>query len=146
MVFDNEAALKAALVSMCVGAVAEVEEKVHNEFAGNLNQYYGEFIPAEYIRTGALFGSLDRTGVQPTANGAVAEVYFTTPSYQTGAVPLQNGGTGYATWSGAKVLDYALNRGSHGGYVGGTPIWNDSINSLGDIKALLLNAVKARGL
>ena len=52
MAFSNEATLKAALVAACTNAVAEVEDKVYTEFAGNLNQYYGEFIPAEYIRTG----------------------------------------------------------------------------------------------
>ena len=59
----------------------------YEEFAGNLNQYYGEFMPAEYIRTGALYGSLDRTGVRSSGSGASAEVFFDTPSYQNGLVP-----------------------------------------------------------
>lgn len=145
MAFSNEAALKAALVAACTNAVAQVEKKVYMEFAGNLNQYYTEFIPAEYIRTGALMGSLEETGVMSTGNGASAEVYFSTPSYQTGLVPLQSGRLGYATWSGGQVLDTAMH-GSHGGYTGGTAIWDDSMANLGDIKALLLQALKAQGL
>jgi hypothetical protein len=145
MAFSNEADLKAALVAVCTNAVAQVEEKVYTEFAGNLNQYYGEFIPAEYIRTGALYGSLDRTGVKSSGSGASAEVFFNTPSYQTGQIPLQSGRTGYATWSGEQVLDTAMH-GSHGGYVGGTAIWDESIASLGDIRGLLIQALKAQGL
>lgn len=145
MAFSSEAALKAALVSACTNAVAQVEKKVYTEFAGNLNQYYTEFTPAEYIRTGALMGSLNTTGVMPTGNGASAEVYFTTPSYQTGLVPLQSGRMGYATWSGEQVLNTAMG-GSHGGYAGGTPIWNESMANLGDIKGLLIQALKAQGL
>ena len=143
MAFSNEAELKAALTAAAVGAVAQVEKKVYEEFAGNLNQYYGEFIPAEYIRTGALLGSLEHTGAMSTGSGAKARVYFTTPSYQTGSVPLQSGRTGWATWSGGQVLDTAMH-GSHGGYVGGTAIWDESMASLGDIKGLLLSAVKAQ--
>ena len=145
MVLSNSAQLKAALVEACTNAVAEVEEKVFEEFSGKLNQYYTEFSPAEYIRTGALYNSLDRTGVHPTGNGASAEVFFNTPSYETGFVLLQSGDYGYATWSGAKVLDTAMN-GSHGGYVDGTAIWDESIDSLGDIRALLVKALKAQGL
>lgn len=145
MAFSNEAALKAALVAACTNAVAEVEKKVYTEFAGNLNQYYTEFIPAEYIRTGALMGSLEETGVMSTGNGASAEVYFSTPSYQTGIVPLQSGRLGYATWSGEQVLDTTMH-GSHGGYTGGTPIWDDAMANLGDIKGLLMQALKAQGL
>lgn len=145
MTFSSESALKAALAAACVNAVAKVEEKVYEEFAGNINQYYGEFIPAEYIRTGALMGSLERTGIHPSDNGASAEVYFSTPSYATGAVPLQSGRTGWATWSGEQVLDSAMH-GSHGGYTDGTAIWDESIASLGDIKSLLIQALKAQGL
>jgi hypothetical protein len=148
MSFSSETALKAALVAACTNAVAQVEDKVYGEFAGNLNQYYTEFMPAEYIRTGALYGSLDRTGVQSSGSGASAEVFFDTPSYQNGWVPLQSGDYGYATWSGEKVLNTAMH-GSHGGYVGGTAIWDDSISSLGGkagIKAMLIEALKAQGL
>jgi hypothetical protein len=145
MTFNNEAALKAALAAACTNAVAQVEEKVYEEFAGKLNQYYTEFMPAEYIRTGALYGSLDRTGVQSSGSGASAEVFFNTPNYVNGWVPLQSGNYGYATWSGGQVLDTAMH-GSHGGYAEGTAIWDESMSALGDIKGLLIQALKAQGL
>lgn len=152
MAFSNEAALKAALVAACTKAVANVKEKVHEEFAGNLNQYYTEFHPDEYIRTGALFNSLESTGVYTSGSGASADVYFDTPSYQTGVMQLQStpitGRLGYATWTGEQVLDSAMH-GSHGGYVDGTAIWDESMAKLGDkkgIEALLVRALKEQGV
>lgn len=149
MDFKNEAALKAALIAACTNAVAKTERKVHGKFAENLNEYYGEFTPAEYIRTGALFGSLETTGTQSTGNGASAEIYFTTPSYEQGLMPLQHtpehGRYGWATWDGEAVLDTAMH-GSHGGYIGGTAIWDDSMAELGDIEGILIQALKAQGL
>lgn len=145
MTFKNEAQLKKFLIGKCANAVANVERKVHTEFAGNLNQYYSEFSPEEYIRTGALFNSLETTGTQTNGSGASAEIYFNTPSYQTGLVPIQSGGFGYATWSGEQVLETVMH-GSHGGYVGGTAIWDESMAELGDINALLLSELKKQGL
>ena len=145
MAFGSEAALKAALVAACTNAVAQVEEEVYTEFSGKLNQYYTELMPAEYIRTGALYNSLDRTGVMSTGSGASAEVFFNTPSYQTGWVPLQSGDLGWAEWSGEQVLETAMH-GSHGGWRRGTAIWDEGIASLGDIKGKLMAALKAQGL
>ena len=152
MSFSNEAALKAALVAACTNAVAKVEKKVHGELAGNLNRYYAEFDPEEYIRTNALLNSLESTGVHSSGSGASADVYFNTPSYQTGVMQLQStpitGRLGYATWTGEQVLDSAMH-GSHGGYVGGTAIWDESMAKLGyedGIKASLIQALKAQGV
>ena len=81
MTFKNEAQLKKFLTSKCIKAVANTERKVYEELAGNLNQFYTEFHPKEYIRTGELFNSLESTGAMPTVNGAKAEIGFHTPSY-----------------------------------------------------------------
>lgn len=142
MGFANMAALKGALTGAAVAGVAQVEEEVYSTFAEKLGKYYGEFAPAEYIRTGALRDSLNRTGAGSTGSGAFAKVYFTTPGYQTGLVPLQSGRMGWASWSGEKVLDTAMH-GSHGGYVGGTAIWDEAIGQLGDLEGKLLAAVLA---
>ncbi len=142
MGFSSIEALKAALVGAAVAGVAQVEEEVYSTFAEKLSKYYGEFAPAEYIRTGALQSSLDRTGAGSTGSGAFAKVFFNTPGYQTGLVPLQSGRMGYATWDGGKVLETAMH-GSHGGYVGGTAIWDEAIGELGDLEGKLLAAVLA---
>lgn len=133
MTFGSVAELKAFLVAAAVGAVGEVEGKVHGTMRGNLGQFYGEFSPEMYIRTGALNSSLQSTGVMSTGSGASAEIFFNTPSYSTG------------TWDGGTVLNVALEGGApHGGYAGGTPVWTASMAELGDIGALLMGALTSR--
>ena len=154
MTFKNEAQLKKFLAEKCAKAVDETKEKVHQEIAGNLNQFYIEFKPEEYIRTGALFDSLEVTGVRRTGNQYVskaeAEVYFNTPRYKHGLVPLQSGEFGYSSWTDAHILDVVMTSGlPHGGYEDGTPIWNESMKNLGNrqgIKNLLKQELKKQGL
>lgn len=148
MTFKNEAQLKKFLLDKCVKAVANVEEKIFEEFAGNINQFYTEFKPEEYIRTGALFDSLKVTGVKRAGNNVTSEIYFDTPHYKHGWVPLQSGGFGYSYWTDDYIFDVAMD-GSHGGHVGGTAIWGDTMKSLGNrqgIKNLLLQELKRQGL
>ena len=148
--FKNEAQLKQFLLNKCVKAVSNAERKVHEELAGNLNQFYTESHPKEYIRTGALFNSLESTGVIKTGNGASAEIGFNTPSYAKGWVPLQSGSYGYACWSDELILDVAMTGGynglPHGGWDEGTAIWTESMDKLGSIKSLLIQEVKKQGL
>lgn len=134
----------------CTNAVANAEKKVHEEFAGNLNQFYTEFKPEEYIRTGALFNALEVTGVKRAGNRVVTEIYFNTPSYEHGWIPLQSGGYGYSCWTDDYIFDVAMKGGfPHGGYEGGTAIWSSSMKSLGGkqgIKNLLIQELKKQGL
>ena len=150
MIFKNEAQLKKFLMEKCTNAVANAERKVHEEFAGNLNQFYTEFRPEEYIRTGALFDALEVTGVKRAGNRVITEIYFNTPSYEHGWVPLQSGGYGYSYWTDNYILDVAMTgKFSHGGYEGGTAIWTDSMAKLGGsqgIKNLLIQELKKQGL
>lgn len=150
MVFKNEAQLKKFLMQKCAKAVSNTEKTVHDKFASNLNQFYNEFEPVEYIRTGALLDSLEVTGVKQIGNRAVAEVYFSTPTWEHGWVPLQSGNHGYSYWSDEKILSVALSGAfPHGGYHGGTAIWDDSMKSLGGqqgIKNILKQELKRQGL
>lgn len=152
MTFKNEAQLKKFLSAKCAKAVDSAKEKIFEEFAGNLNQFYTEFKPKEYIRTGALFDSLKVTGVKRVGNqhmsSASAEIYFDTPHYDHGYVPIQSGGLGYSYWDDKYIQDVSMN-GSHGGYVSGTDIWGGSLQSLGGrqgIKNLLKQELKRQGL
>ena len=149
MVFNSEAELKAYLLPKIINAVRITELKVYAKTKSTLVDFYGEFSPDEYIRTNALLHSLKRTGAMPTGNGAIAEVYFDPPSYQTGVMQLQStpitGRLGYATWSGQQVLDTAM-AGSHGGFVSGTPIWSTSLGKLGDVEGLLVQELQAQGI
>ena len=157
MTFKNEAQLKKFLSEQCAKAVKNTKEKVYGELAGNLNQFYTEFKPAEYIRTGALFNSLEETDVKRTGNQHVsraeAEVGFNVPHYEQGDVLLQSGEYGNATWDGETVLEVAMT-GSygglpHGGYEDGTAIWTESMTKLGGnqgIKNLIKQELKKQGL
>ena len=141
MTFKNESQLKRFLMEKCTKAVANTEKIIHEEFAGNLNQFYTEFKPEEYIRTGALFNSLEVTGVKRAGNRVVSKIYFNTPTYQHGWVPLQSGGFGHSSWSDEKILDVVMTGGRaggrpHGGYEDGTAIWTDTMAKLGGSKGI----------
>lgn len=150
MTFKNETQLKRFLMEKCANAVSNAERKVHEEFAGNLNQFYTEFRPEEYIRTGALFDSLEVTGVKRAGNRVTTEIYFNTPSYKHGWVPLQSGGLGHSYWTDDYILDVVMTgKFPHGGYEGGTAVWTDSMAKLGGrqgIKNLLIQELKKQGL
>lgn len=130
---DIESKAKVAVFNTC--------EKIYSVIEKNLRVYYGEFSPEEYIRTKQLLNSLVRQ-----SSGLHAEVYFDAGAlnYQTGVIETQHG-TGYATWGAAEVLDTSMH-GSHGGYVGGTAIWDNSMSELGDIIALIVKELRAAGL
>ena len=134
----------------CAQAVASVEKKVCEEFSGNLNQFYAEYSPLEYIRTNALLNALEVTGVKRAGNRVSAEVYFSNPSWEHGWLPLQSGHYGYSSWSDEKVLNVAMTSSlPHGGYERGTAIWTESMKNLGGIqgiKNLLKQELKRQGL
>ena len=154
MTFKNEAELKRFLMKKCTEAVANTEKRVHEELSGNLNQFYAEFKPKEYIRTGALFNALESTGVIRTGNQHMsrveAEVGFNVPQYEHGWMRLQSGDYDWSSWSDEEVLDVVMqSRLPHGGYEDGTAIWTESIKNLGGkrgIKNLLKQELKKQGL
>lgn len=157
MVFKNEAQLRKFLADKCAAAVDSAKEKVHHEFADNLNQFYAEFKPEEYIRTEALLHSLEVTDTKRVGNQhmslATAEIYFNTPSYKHGWLQLQSGDFDYSSWSDETIQNVVMT-GSysglpHGGYESGTAIWTDSLTNLGGkrgINNLLKQELKKQGL
>lgn len=151
MIFKSVEALEEYVLAQCRSAVAEAEQEVYEVIDSCLDQFYGEFTPAEYIRTKQLLHSLVRTGVKPVGNGYVAEVYFDVGrlNYEQGVMPLQHtpqhGMYGWASKTGSEVLDMAMH-GSHGGYEDGTAIWDASIAKLGNIWELLKEKLIANGI
>lgn len=154
MTFKNEAQLKKFLSEKCAKAIGKAKDKVHNELAGNLNQFYTEFKPEEYIRTGELFNALEASEVRRIGNQhmsrAEAEVGFNTPHYKHGWVPLQSGSYGHSSWSDEHILDVVMTDDlPHGGYEDGTAIWTESMNNLGGrkgIENLIKQELKKQGL
>lgn len=110
--------------------VRSAVDKIYEVIDSSLKRYYGEFSPEMYQRTYQLFCSLVETG-----GGLHGEVYF-----DAGALNYTTG-----KWGAAEVLDASMH-GSHGGYVGGTAIWDDSMAELGDINALIVRELRAAGL
>lgn len=130
--FSSAEALKKEILKRSKVAVEIAEKKAHQIIHQFLRQYYGEFAPEEYIRIYKLLSSLVKTEVRSTGNGWEAEVYFDASrlNYENGVMPLQHtpehGMYGWATWGAEEVLDTAMH-GSHGGYIGGTAIWDQSM-------------------
>lgn len=154
MTFKNEAQLKKFLSEKCAKAVDNAKEKVYEEFAGSLNQFYTEYKPEEYIRTGELFNSLEVVGVKRIGNQHMsrveAEIYFNELSYDHGWIPLQSGDFGYSYWTDDYIQDVVMTSDlPHGGHESGTAIWSDSMARLGGrkgIKNLLIQELKKQGL
>ena len=154
MTFKNEAQLKKFLSDKCAKAVNNAKEKVYEEFAGNLNQFYTEYKPKEYIRTEALFNALEVTDVNKVGNQHMtrveAEVGFNTPHYEHGWVKLQSGESDWSSWTDEQILDVVMQDSlPHGGYEEGTAIWKESMKNLGGkrgIDNLLKKELKKQGL
>lgn len=151
MTFKNKKEFEKYILSKCKIAVAQTEEKIYRVIDSCLKKYYNEFTPDEYIRTKKLLNSLVKSRVISTGNGFEAEVYFDESrlNYENGVMPLkhtpEHGMYGWATWGADEVLDTAM-KGSHGGYVSGTAIWNESNAVLGDILALLRRELISQGI
>lgn len=111
-------------------AVFNTREKIYSVIEKNLRVYYGEFSPEQYVRTQQLLNSLVRQ-----SSGLHAEVYF-----DAGALSYQTG-----TWGADEVLGTSMH-GSHGGYVNGIAIWDNSMSELGDIVALIVKELRAAGI
>lgn len=136
MEFSNEAQLRAGFAKKFDAAISKVADVVRKKFEENLNLFYSEYSPTEYIRTGALEGSLYSTDVSRYGNqhvtGARAEVGFKVPSYQHGWVRLQSGEYDWSSWSDEEILDVVMTGAlPHGDAAGGTAIWTKTIRDLG---------------
>ena len=154
MVFKNEKQLEAFLLQKCRAAVEGTERKVHDIIDRCLKQFYEQFEPEEYIRTGQLLHSLVKSEVKKVGNSYEAEVYFNVDglSYQNGRIETKNG-FGYANWDKDTILDVVMT-GSysglpHGGYAKGTAIWTKSqatINTLGGVLEMLERELRLIGV
>lgn len=149
MVFKDKKQLENFLLHKCRNAIEKSQEKVYEIIDSCLNTFYGEFTPAEYIRTKRLLYSLVKSDVKQVGNGFVAEVYFDSRllDYPQGMVQLQSGGFGWATWTGEKVLSVAMEGNKpHGGYASGTAVWIKSKEKLGNIYNLLKQKLIEEGI
>lgn len=149
MIFKSEEQLKAFLLPKLQNAVTEAENKIYADIKSTLAQFYGEFTPAEYIRTNQLLHSLVKSNIKKTANGYEAEVYFDASmlNYEHDHILRKGGWYGSARWDGGTVLDVAMESSvPHGGYATGTSVWSVSLEKIGDVLALLEQKLRAQGI
>lgn len=150
MDFKNEKELEKFILLQCKKAITNAENQIYNVIDKHLNTFYGEYKPAEYIRTQQLLYSLVRTGIKKTGNGYEAEIYFDAsrlnyPNPAQGKSGLYHD----ANMSSEEILDMTMqgsHGGSHGGWKDGTHIWDDSMHWLGDIMKLLVDELRAQGI
>ena len=140
MVLKNDKQLRDFLMKKCSTAVNNTKEKIGEELVENLFQFYGEYEPEEYIRTGALLSSLEIGNVKRAGNqhmsSATAEVGFDMPHY--GLSALKSGGFSWPRYSDEEIQKIVMESGSpHGGVAGGTAIWKESMRTLGNKRGIM---------
>ena len=147
MIFKSQSELEKFILLKCKNAITNAENKIYKVIDEHLKTFYGEYEPTEYIRLQQLLHSLVRTGIKQSGNGYEAEVYFDASKLNYPNPALGKSGAYHsADMSSEEILDLAI-QGSHGGWVDGTAIWNDSIFWLGgDIMKLLLDELRAQGI
>ena len=134
MTFTSVEALKSYILSCCAEAIEAAQQEVYLLIDRFLMQYYAEFDPVLYQRTYQLLHSLVKSSVKSTGNGYEAEVYFDVSMLDYSVKTLKGVGTwANKNWSEHETLSAAAH-GSHGGYIGGTAIWDEPLQIL-DAKA-----------
>lgn len=110
--------IKADLLNKSLVAVSYALDAIENDLDTYINEYYGDYSPIRYKRTGKL-GNTPYIPVPAhiTGDGASGDVGLNT-------------GIGYSTgtpWSMTQVIDSA-EAGLHGGYPygGGVPFWSEA--------------------
>ena len=152
--FSSVSELENFIESACKSAVIETENEIKSKILEQVNVYYDEYTPYAYIRTNALKRALRK---KLDRNGLGFEVFFDNDktNYQTGVKELRHthdkdspmyNMTGYGTWGSEQVFDTAVDKGLHGGYIKGTPIWKTGLENIGSIPELLKDKMIAEGL
>lgn len=152
MTFDNMDEVERYVMEQAKDSLEWMQLKVYDIIRKFLNKYYDEFSPEFYERTYQLFSSLVMTDIKKYGNGYIAEVYFDLSKldysmkkfeywrdYTTGMYynPFNRSHMSESYWfpnsnhSEQKTLSSAM-VGSlpHGGKVGGTAIWIESIREI----------------
>lgn len=137
MVFNNETQLKNYILSHSKNAVEEAQQKIYDVIDKFLQRYYDEYSPTLYVRTGQLLRSLVKSEIKPIKDGWEAEVYFDLDSLDYSFKSLQGVGGWNNTYhrnNWTHENDIAIfemsAHGSHGGFIGGTAVWDEPLEIL----------------
>lgn len=134
MTFDSLDALESYILSKCEEAVKKAQLEVYAIIDRFLMEYYAEFDPVMYERTYQLLHSLVKSDVKATGNGYVAEVYFDVSLLDYSMKMVNGVSVPNKGWSEQATLESAAH-GSHGGYIGGTAVWDSPLKII-DAKAI----------
>lgn len=129
--FNSTAELESYILKRIPKAIEIVTEKIRQVIEECLSNYYGEYDPRVYQRTNQLMNS-----VKVEVNGCSGSVYIDSSGWHHIL----------DQWSESDILYDAMLTGSHGGASSGTPVWTTSMSQLGDIYALLKDALIAAGI
>lgn len=144
MTFDSIEALKSYILSKSQVAIQKAQEQIYQVIDRFVKEYYAEYSPIVYERTYQLYRSLVKSEIIYTGNGWEAQVYFDISmlDYQIKQLhgnPVDGGymnpyngaispdGTFSNPKGSAELVMESAAHGSHGGWAGGTAIWDDPI-------------------
>lgn len=129
--FNSVTELEKYVIQRMQPAVKAVQEKVHQIIFNYLNAFYGEYAPSVYERTYQVLDSLVKSDVVRKGNGWEGEVYFDLSALNHPRQYIgQDGRTVYANWSEPKILHSVMVGGTHGGKVGGIPVWLEAMDTV----------------
>lgn len=140
--FNNFDELKSAIETCIVYALYASTQEIYNIIQSKIDEYYAEYKPWKYVRTGDLDNALQKTDPVKKGNYYTCTVGFE-DDYLTFQYP------GNPSWNknipatGADVLYYFNNK-SHGGTIkGGHKYWDEAINEInakyGSIEGLFMD-------
>lgn len=134
-------------------ALRDVKGQVMDIIAQLMMEFYREYSPSVYIRTGQLFKAIVDKGVKSRTKGGSFEIYFDSgmmahpnPAYD------KYGNEHTSEWSEDKILKYIMTGGKngapHGGYApaGGKPVWFKLERELSDLDIILYASLIQAGV
>lgn len=149
MAFKSAKELENYILSHSEVAIKAAQEKVYGIINKFLEQYYNEYEPSLYERTGQLLRSLVKSDVRQNGSGLIAEVYFDLNLLDYSIKTLKGIGTwDNKGWSEEVTLQTAMiGENPHGGWPTNnkTQIWTESMKVLNQdaieiLKQELVNA------
>lgn len=150
MVFKTSGELEKFLLGKCKIALTIAQEKVYEIIDNCLNRFYGEYTPAEYIRTKQLLYSLVLGDVKKVGNEFIAEVYFDASRIHYSDVAAGKSGQLHKKErSDEEIFENAMTGAyPHGWWekAGGTGIWTESSKHFNDMFNILKKELIAQGI
>ena len=122
--FRNVSEMKAYINERIPRALQQTEEVIKEVIDRFIKEYYGEWTPEWYDRTYQLYRSCVKSGVESAGSGFRIRVYLDANQLDYTMKSIKGRKISNVGGSEQKTLEAAAH-GSHGGYRGGTAIWDE---------------------